>query len=120
MAIPQTEDFRRLIELEILNVIKELAQKDDTPPDKIQQIAQTTLELIRPGMQLTELYQNAVKLDDRHPELAPVVFKIMKEYEERYHKKTIDMVSDFVKAGKHDDAQEAVKKLLEFKAHEKN
>lgn len=120
MAIPQADKFRKMIEMEVLKVIKELAQRDDTPSEKIQQIAQTTLELIRPEMQLTELYQNAVKLDDRHPELAPVVFKIMKEYEERYHKKTIDMVSDFVKAGKHDDAQDAVKKLLEFKAHEED
>lgn len=120
MAIPNSEDFRKLIEVEVLKVIKGLAEKDDTPAEKIQQIAQTTLELIRPGMQLTELYQNAVKLDDKHPELAPVVFKIMQEYEEKYHKKAIDIVSEFVKAGKHNDAQEAVKKLLEFKAHEKN
>jgi hypothetical protein len=118
MAIPYADDFRKMIEMEVLKVIKELADKDDTSSAKIQQIAQTTLKLIRPQMQLTELYQNAVKLDDIHPELAPVVFKIMREYEEKYHKKTIDMVADYVKAGKHDDAQGAVKKLLEFKAHE--
>lgn len=118
MAIPQSEDFRRMIEMEVLKVIKDLAEKDDTSSEKIRQIAQTTLELIRPGMLLTELYQNAVKLDDMHPELAPVVYKIMREYEEKYHKKTIDMVSEYVKAGKHDDAQDAVKKLLEFKAKE--
>ncbi len=100
MAIPQAEEFRRLIEMEVLNIIRELVEKDDTPREKIQQIAQTTLQMIRPGMQLTELYQNVVKLDNLHPELAPVVFKIKTEYEEKYHKD--------------------IKNLLEFKIQEKN
>ncbi len=119
MAVPSPDELRRFIETEVLYVIKELSEKDDTPPEKIQQIAQTALNLIQPGMTITDLYQNAVKLDDQHPELAPVVLKVMQEYEQKYHKQTLEVVRNYVKAGRHDDAQEAVKKLLEFKAQEK-
>ena len=109
------EDFRKFIEVEVLKVIKKLAESGETTKERIQEIARRTLELIKPGMTIDELYQAAVKLDDQHPELSPVVFSVMKEYEEKYEKKAIEQVSAFVKAGKYDEAQELVKKVLKFK-----
>lgn len=110
-----TEEFRKFIEVEVLKIIKDLAQKGQTPQERIQQIAQITLDLVRPGLNLEELYQNAVKLDDAHSELAPVVFKLMREYEQKYEKKAISQVSLLMKQGRFDDAQDMVKKVLEFK-----
>lgn len=111
----KTEDFRKFIEVEVLQIIKALAEKGDTPQEKMQQIAQTTLELITPQMNLEQLYQNAVKLDDNFSELAPVVFKVMDEYEKTYEKSAIDQVSQLVNSGKYDEAQDMVKKVLQFK-----
>ncbi len=112
---PQAEEFRKFIEKEVLKIIASLAQKNDTTQEKIQALAQTSLNLIKPGMSLEELYQNAVKLDDEHQELAPVVFQIMKQYEEKYEKKALEHVSALVKSGNFDEAQDAIKKVLEFK-----
>ena len=78
----KAEEFRKMIEVEVLKIIKDLAEKGQTPKERIQELAELTLSLIKPNMSLEELYANAVKLDDRHAELAPVVFKLMKEYEE--------------------------------------
>lgn len=110
----KTEEFRKFIEVEVLKIIKDLAEKG-TPQEKIQEIAKLTLELIQPMMSLEELYLNAVKLDDRHPELAPIVFAVMKEYEEKYEKKALDQVSQLIKEGQYDQAQNMVKKVLQFK-----
>lgn len=111
----QAEDFRKMIEVEVLKIIKDLAEKGQTPQERIQEIARLALDLIKPGMNLEELYGNAVKLDDRHSELAPLVFKVMKEYEEVYEKKALTRVSELVKSGNYDSAQEMVKKVLQFK-----
>lgn len=109
------DDFRKFIEVEVLQIIKLLAEKGETPQDKIQAIAQRTLELIKPEMNLEELYQNAVKLDDQYSELAPIVSKVMKEYEQTYEKKALSEVSSLVHSGKYDEAQNMVKKVLQFK-----
>lgn len=110
-------DFCRFIEVEVLKIIKQLAQKGNTPQERIQAMAKLTLDLIQPGMSLEELYQNAVELDDQYPELAPVVFAVMKEYEEKYEKKALEQVSQLVKSGQYDQAQKMVKKVLQFKIH---
>jgi len=111
----QAEEFRKFIEVEVLKIIKTLAEKAETPQEKIQEIAKTALGLIRPGMGIEELYQNAVKLDDRCTELAPVVSKIMLEYEQKYEMKAVGQVSNLIKLGKYVDAQNLVKKVLLFK-----
>ncbi|MEK7070992.1 MAG: hypothetical protein AAB966_04245 [Patescibacteria group bacterium] len=114
----QTADqFRTLIETEILKIIQKLSRDSSTEEEKLRQIASIALELIKPGMSIEELYQNAVKLDDKEPALAPVVFFVMKEYEKTHEKKALDVVSSLIRNGKYDDAQHAVKKVLEFKIH---
>ena len=111
----QAEEFRKMIEVEVLKIIKDLAEKGQTPKERIQELAQLALDLIKPGMNLEELYGNAVKLDDRHSELAPVVFKVMKEYEEVHEKKALTHVNQLIKSGHYDKAQDMVKKVLKFK-----
>jgi len=56
-----------------------LAESKTTTSDRIKEIARETLLLIKPNMALENLYANAVKLDDRFTELAPLVFNIMKK-----------------------------------------
>ena len=66
-------------------------------------------------MTVEELYLSGVKLDDHDPELAPVVYKIMKIYEEKFEKKAIAQVSVMVKNKQFGQAQDLVKKFLQFK-----
>jgi hypothetical protein len=118
---PQAKDFiqanelQEFIETEVLKVIDELTKREDVTKEKIQGIAKITIELIKPGMKLDELYQNAVKLDDNCSELSPVVVLIMREYEEKYAKKALTQVSQLIKSKKYDEAQNVVKKILQYK-----
>lgn len=109
------EEFRKFIEVEVLKIIQKLAEAGTTPQDRVQAIAQSTLDLIKPEMTLEQMYQSAVKLDDTYSELAPVVTKLMQEYEEKYEKKALAVVSQLIKAGQYDQAQDLVKKVLLFK-----
>lgn len=115
LQIATADDFRKFIEVEVLKIIRSLAEKGETPKEKVQSMAQTTIHLIQQDMTLEEMYINAVKLDDNFPELAPVVFSLMKEYEQKYERRAVSHVSQLVHEGKYDEAQEMVKKVLKFK-----
>ena len=110
------DEFRKFIEVEVLKAIKVVAEKPGTTQEKIQAMAQLSLDLIKPAMNIDELYQNAVKLDDGYSEFAPVVFVIMKAYEQKYQKKALDQVTQLIRAGAYEDAQAVVKKVLLYKA----
>ena len=111
----KAEELQKFIEKEVLKLIKNLAEKEGTTKEKVQSIAQRTLELIHPGMKLDELYLNAVKLDDNCSELAPVVVMVMREYEQKYEKKALEQVTQLIKSKQFDQAQDMVKKVLQFK-----
>lgn len=113
---PSADEFRKFIEVEVLKAIKVVAEKTGTTQEKIQAMAQLTLDLIRPAMDIDELYRNAVKLDDGYSEFAPVVFLIMKTYEQKYQKKALDQVTQLIRTGAYEDAQAVVKKVLLYKA----
>ena len=111
----QADKFRQFIEGEVLKILKKLAQDPTATREELQAISQPALDLIQPGMTIEELYRSAVKLDDLHPILAPVVLAIMEAYEKHFEHRAIDQVSSLIKTGNYDDAQNMVKKVLEFK-----
>lgn len=118
--IPLTvsDEFRQFIEVEVLKIIKSLAEAGNTTQEKLQEIAKLTLELVKPGMPIDEMYRNAVKLDDQYAELAPVVVKLMRAYEEKYEKSALKEVSQLIRDKQYDQAQDMVKKVLQYKISE--
>jgi hypothetical protein len=115
LSTESPEAFRKFIEVEVLKIIKKLAEEGKTPEERLRAMARKTLELIKPGMTVEELFQNAAHLDDQFPELSPVVFAVMKEYEQKYEKKALEQVTKLVKLGKYDEAEAIVKKVLAYK-----
>lgn len=109
------EQFRRFIEVEVLKIIKELSEQEETKAELLQEIAQFTLEKIQPGMTLEEMYKNAISLDDKYPQLGPIVIKIMQEYEQKYEQKAVDYVSQLIRDKQFDQANSVVQKILEYK-----
>jgi hypothetical protein len=109
------EDFRNLIESEALGVIVNLLEKGEIDGPKARHLSSMFLDMITPGMTVSELYEGTVKLDDANPELSPVVYKIMKIYEEKFEKKALSTVSELVKNKQYNQAQDMVKKVLQYK-----
>ena len=107
--------FRTYIESEVLHVVNALVQDDSIGLERIEAITDLCLELIKPEMSLEELHAAAVKLDDEYTELAPVVLKVMKNYESKYQKKSLGAVSELIKNKKYTEAEDVVKKVLAFK-----
>lgn len=82
--VNSSKQFQEYIEKEILEAIKELSKKEGMTKERLQEIARFTLQLIHESMTLPELYENMIQLDDKFPELSPVIGKIIKEYLEKY------------------------------------
>lgn len=115
LDINDQNGFRKFIEYEAATIIIDLLEKGTIDQTKAQALSKLVLDLIIPGMTVEELYLNGVKLDDHNPELAPVVYKIMKIYEEKFEKKALSQVSSMVKNKQFNQAQDLVKKVLQFK-----
>jgi len=115
LSTESPEAFRKFIEVEVLKIIKKLAEEGKTPEERLRAMAKKTLELIVPGMTVEELFQNAAHLDDQFTELSPVVFAVMKEYEQKYEKKALEQVTQLVRSGNYDQAEAIVKKVLAYK-----
>jgi|GEM_PF-2858566 len=115
LSTESPEVFRKFIEVEVLKIIKELAEEGKTSEERLRAMAKKTLELIMPGMTVEQLFQNAARLDDQFTELSPVVFALMKEYEEKYEKKALEQVTQLVRSGNYEEAEKIVKKVLEYK-----
>lgn len=115
LNINDRDGFRKFIEYETATIIIDLLEKGNINEEKAGKLSQLTLDLIIPGMTVEELYLSGVKLDDHNPELAPVVYKIMKIYEEKFEKKALAQVSSMVKNKQFGQAENLVKKVLQFK-----
>ena len=101
--------------MEVLKIMKQQVSNKDVSQQRIQDMANRVLDIIQPGMDIQELFQNAIKLNDGYPEFDSVVIKLIKEYEHKYKKKAVERVAQLVKSGDLDEAQDVVKKVLEFK-----
>jgi len=108
--------FRQFIEKECLEIVRKLLKDNKVSKKRIQEIAKYVLSVVKPEMTMDQLYKAVVKFDDNYPELTPVVFNVMKEYEEKHEKKAVELVGKLVREKKFDQAQDMVKRVLEFKA----
>ncbi len=115
LNINDQDGFRNFIEYEAAQLIISLLEKGLINEEKAEQLSGLTLDLIKPEMTIEELYLSGVKLDDNNSEMAPVVYKIMKIYEEKFEKKALSQVSAMVKNKQFGQAQDLVKKVLQFK-----
>jgi len=115
LNINDKDGFRNFIEYEAAQLIISLLEKGLINEEKAEQLSGLTLDLIKPEMTIEELYLSGVKLDDNNSEMAPVVYKIMKIYEEKFEKKALSQVSAMVKNKQFGQAQDLVKKVLQFK-----
>lgn len=109
------EAFRKWIEVEVLKIMKQQISNKDVSQKRIQELANRTLDLIKPGMTLQELFNNAIKLNDGYSEFDGLVAKLIKEYEHKYKKQAVEQASALVKQGQLDEAEDVVKKVLQFK-----
>lgn len=114
------EEYRKKIEREILQVMKEKLESGEMDAKRAREIAKMVLEKLKPGITLGEIYRVVPTLDDFFPELASVVLPVVKEYEQKIEGLVKQRADELVKAGKFSQAGEIIDRTIKKQIPLKN
>ena len=110
-----SQKFAEYIFAKIVDVFADLVKKKNITKKRAEEIAQKTLDAIQENLSIEQLFQNSIVLVNQFSELSPLSISILKEYEQKFNKKTIDSVRQLITKGDFNQAEDLVKKVLEFK-----
>ena len=105
------DDIRKDIEMKVVDMLKSRLSDGSMSEERSKVVSQIVLDLLQPGMDLTQLYKAIMQLDDACQELSPIVLPYAKQYEEMIAQKASGRVSDLIRVGKYDAAIDLAKKV---------
>jgi len=105
------DDICKEIEFKVVELLKTRLSDETMTEDRSKIISKIVLDLLQPGMNITDLYKSIMQLDDVCPELSPIVLPFAKQYEETVTKKATTTVQDYIRVGKYDAAIDLAKKV---------
>lgn len=109
------DDLRGQVELLVVELIKRGLEAGTMTEARAQELSQTVLDTIRPGMNFEELYKAIAMLDDCAPELSPVVLPMVKEYEEHVAQQALHGVKELIAQGQYDAATTLAQNVVDQK-----
>ena len=104
-----TEEYRKKIELEILEIIEQKLKAKQMNAQRAKEVAQYILSTLHPHMDINQIHTVVQDFDDHFPELVPVVLEVSRDYDERIKKAVVDHVGTLLKQGKIDEANTILK-----------
>lgn len=107
-----TEEYRKKIEKEILDIIENRLKTRQMNAPHAQEVARYILESLHPHMTLDQINTIAQNFDDHFPELIPVVLQITNDYDDLVKKTVHAHVSTLIKQNKIDEANTLLKKAI--------
>ncbi|MCX7928541.1 MAG: hypothetical protein N2558_02550 [Patescibacteria group bacterium] len=99
-----TEEYRKKIELKILEIMEQKLKDGKMNAQRAKEIAKYVLNTLRPYMNLSQIHAVVQEFDDRFPELVPVVLEVSRNYEEQIKEVVLRHASRLLKQGKLDEA----------------
>jgi hypothetical protein len=105
------DDIRKEIELKVVELLKAKLSDGTMTEERSKAVSKIVLDLLQPGMNLTDLYKAIMQLDDACPELSPIVLPYAKQYEESITQKATTQVQDYIRVGKYDSAVNLARKV---------
>jgi len=105
------DEIREEIELAVVELLKEKIQSGEITEDRAAQISDQVLTILEPGMSMESLYKAIPTLDDRMPELAPVILPYIRDYEKNIAGQALSNVRELIKQGQYDAAAKLGKQV---------
>ncbi len=106
------DDLREQIEADVVDFIKTKVEAEEMTEERAQQLAQTILDKLKPGMSLEALYKILPRLDDNFSEISYIIAPYLRDYEEGVTKPAVAQVSQLIKDGKYKEAQELADRVI--------
>lgn len=110
--MPTSDDIRQDIELKVVELLKQKVEDGAMTEERSQTIAKLVLDTLRPGMNLTQLFQAIPKLDDSFPELSQIILPYLHQYEDNITNKAKETIQTLIKQGHYDAATKLAKDAI--------
>ncbi len=107
-----TEEYRKKIEKEILNIIEERLKAREMNALRAREVASYILSSLHPHMTLDQIHSVAQNFDDHFPELIPVVLQVTNDYDDLVKKTVQEHVATLIKQNKIEEANILLKKAI--------
>jgi len=105
------DEIRKEIELKVVELLKNQLSAGTMTEERSKTISKIVLDLLQPGMNMTDLYKAVMKLDDTCQELSSIVYPYAKQYEEEIAKQATPHVQNYIRTGQYDAAVELAKRV---------
>src|SRR3989338_6161683 len=106
------EQYRKKIELEILQIIEDSLKARQMDENRAREIAKYMLNSLHPHMTLNQIHDVVQNFDDHFSELVPIVLEVSKDYEEKVKNAVVNHVGVLLKQGKIEEANVLLKKAV--------
>ncbi len=110
-----TEEYRKKIEFEILQIIEERLKAGEMDAERAKEIAKYILDSLHPPMELEQVREVAKNLDKHFPELRPIVIQTSREHDEAIKTVIGEHVGQLLKQNKVSQASDILDKTLNKK-----
>lgn len=104
--------IREKIEADVVELIKTKVENEEMTEERAQAIAQRVLDLLKPGMELEELYRALPKLDDNFSEIGHIIVPYLRDYELGVTKAAAKQVHSLIMNGQYKEAQNLADRVI--------
>jgi polyhydroxyalkanoate synthesis regulator phasin len=106
------DDIRQEIELKVVELLKQKVADGSMTEERSQQIAQSVLDILQPGMTYEELFKAIPRLDDTATEIASIIIPYLRDYETNIAQEAQKNVAELIRQGQYDVATKLAKKAI--------
>lgn len=105
-----TEEYRKKIEEEILEIMRNKLIEEKIDANRAIEIAKYIVSTLHPHMTLEQIHQVSKDFDKHFSELMPIVTEIQRDYDHKVKEAVTHHVSRLLKNNKIDEANSLLKK----------
>ncbi len=107
------EEYRKKIELDILEIIEKKLKNGQMDVDRAKAIARMVLDKLHPPLTLEQIYQIVPTLDDEFTELSAAVFPVVREHDDKVRDIVAAHAEKLIKSGKLAEAHSILKQAMQ-------
>jgi len=109
-----SEEYRKKLELEILEVIEEKLKKGQMDAQRAKAIAKMVLDKLSPPLSIEQIHAIAPTLDDYFTELATAVLFVIEDHDEEMRRVVTEHAQKLIDSGKIEEAYVMIKKVTQL------
>ncbi len=110
--MPDAEEYRKKLELDILGIIEEKLTKGEMNPERANAIAKMVLAKLHPPLTLEQIHKIAPTLDDEFKELSKATAPVIRDHQQEVEKIVTAHALKLINSGKFNQASSIITQTI--------